>query len=93
MFEHFIFLELKHDQLTNRFDWEIEFWRTHSQDEVDFVLGTGEVLIEGKASDKIKLEHMSGINKFCKDYKYKKAIIVYIVYMGDVRKKETDVGR
>lgn len=88
LFEHFIFLELKHYQLTNRFDWEIEFWRTHSKDEVDFTLGKGEVLIEVKASEKIKLEHLSGINKYCKDYKYKKAIIIY---MGDARKKEGDV--
>lgn len=76
LFEHFIFLELKAYQLLNRVDWELEFWRTHRQDEVDFILGKGEVIIEVKASTIVKNEHLSGLKKFRENYKCKKAILI-----------------
>ncbi|MGE3609957.1 MAG: ATP-binding protein [Bacteriovoracaceae bacterium] len=76
LFEHFIFLELKAYQLLNRADWELEFWRTHTQDEVDFILGKGEVIIEVKATSNPKLEHFVGLKKFAKDHKCKRSILV-----------------
>lgn len=76
LFEHFIFLELKAYQLLNRADWELEFWRNHNKDEVDFVLGSGEVVIEVKSSSNFRLEHLSGIKKFRNEYKSKRQLVV-----------------
>jgi predicted AAA+ superfamily ATPase len=76
LFEHFIFLELKAYQLQTRADWDLEFWRTHTKDEVDFILGKGEVIIEVKSSAQFKNEFVSGLNKFKNLYKCKRAILV-----------------
>jgi len=48
-FEHFILLELIAARSYQEKDHAIEFWRTKSGLEVDFVLGGGEVAIETKA--------------------------------------------
>ncbi len=76
LFEHFIFHELNSYQKVNRFDWELEFWRTHVKDEVDFILGGGEVAIEVKASSQIKKEHLKGLLKFKENHSAKKLITV-----------------
>lgn len=76
LFEHFIFLELKAYQLLQRADWDLEFWRTHRKDEVDFILGKGEVIIEVKASSNFKNEYTSGLKKFKSEHKCKRMILV-----------------
>ncbi len=76
LFEHFIFQELKAFQLSTRADWELEFWRTHKQDEVDFILGKGEVIIEVKSTTKPKSEHFNGLKKFQNEFKCKRALLV-----------------
>ncbi len=76
LFEHFIFLELKSYQLYNRADWELEFWRTHSQHEVDFILGKGEVAIEVKSKDKVSSADIVNLKKFSEDYKVKRMILI-----------------
>ncbi len=76
LFEHFIFLELKAYQLLNRGDWELEFWRTHRQDEVDFILGKGEVIIEVKSSSGIKSEYFNGLKKFKKENSCRRVLLV-----------------
>ena len=76
LFEHFIFLELKAYQLLNRADWELEFWRTQRKDEVDFILGKGEVIIEVKASSNFKNEYLQGLKKFKSEYGCKRMILV-----------------
>lgn len=76
LFEHFIFLELKAYQLLNRLDWDLEFWRTHKKDEVDFILGKGEVIIEVKANSKFKTEYINGLKKFKSENKCRKMILV-----------------
>jgi predicted AAA+ superfamily ATPase len=76
LFEHFIFLEIKAYQLLNRADWDLEFWRTHDQNEVDFILGKGEVIIEVKSSLNYKQEYLQGLKKFKTEYKSKREILV-----------------
>jgi predicted AAA+ superfamily ATPase len=76
LFEHFIFLELKAYQLLNRFDWNLEFWRTHKKDEVDFILGSGEVIIEVKATTNIRADHFTGLKKFKTEYGCKRSILI-----------------
>ena len=65
LFEHFIFHEIKKYQSINRLDWDLEFWRTHRQQEIDFVLNSGEILIEVKATKKLTNDHI----KILRDYK------------------------
>jgi predicted AAA+ superfamily ATPase len=76
LFEHFIFLELKAYQLYQRSDWPINFWRTQTGHEVDFVLGDGEVAIEIKSSSKIQSSDCNGLSAFAKDYSPRRQIIV-----------------
>lgn len=76
LFEHFIFLELKAYQLLNRASWELEFWRTRAQDEVDFIVGKGELIIEVKSAQHFKTEYLAGIKKFKNEHKCKRAILV-----------------
>ncbi len=76
LFEHFIFLEIKAHQLLSRGDWELEFWRTHKQDEVDFILAKGEVIIEVKSSSSIKSEYFNGLKKFKKENSCRRVLLV-----------------
>jgi predicted AAA+ superfamily ATPase len=76
LFEHFIFLELKAFQLLTRADWDLEFWRTQRKDEVDFILGKGEVIIEVKSSSNFKNESLIGLKKFRSEFGCKRAILV-----------------
>jgi len=76
LFEHFIFLELKAYQLLNRFDWELEFWRTHTKEEIDFILGSGEIAIEVKATSRPKKEHLLNLQKFKNLYHSKRSILI-----------------
>lgn len=76
LFEHFIFLELKAYHLLTRADWDLEFWRTQRRDEIDFILGKGEVLVEVKASSSYKSEYSRSLKKFKAEYRCKRMIIV-----------------
>ena len=52
-FEHFILMELKAYSLYSELDYKINFWRTKSGLEVDFILGGGEIAIEVKGSSDV----------------------------------------
>jgi predicted AAA+ superfamily ATPase len=45
-FEHFIYLEMLAHSSYHEINYEINFWRTKSGQEVDFVLGRGEVAVD-----------------------------------------------
>jgi len=51
-FEHFIFMQLAAHRSYTDLDYPINFWRTKTGLEVDFVLGRGEVAIEVKGSSR-----------------------------------------
>ncbi len=74
-FEHFILMEIwmARSLLERRF--EIQYWRTKSGYEVDFVLGSGEVAIEVKSRVR-RQSDLKPINTFVNDYKPKRAIVV-----------------
>lgn len=74
-FEHFILMEIfmARSLLERRF--EIQYWRTKSGYEVDFVLGSGEVAIEVKSRVR-RQNDLKPINAFVNDYKPKRAIVV-----------------
>ena len=75
-FEHFIFMELSAHKSYNELDYEINFWRTKSGLEVDFVLGTGEVAIEVKGTDRVDKRDLRSLKAFAEEYSPRQALVV-----------------
>ncbi len=75
-FEHFLLMEIVAHRSYAGKDFAINFWRTKSGLEVDFVLGMGEVAIEIKGSGRIDRKDMNGLDVFTKEYSPKRSIIV-----------------
>lgn len=75
-FEHFILQELLAYSHYSGKNFNINYWRTASQLEVDFVLGDHETAIEVKASKNVASYHMKGLKSFQEEYRTKRSIIV-----------------
>jgi predicted AAA+ superfamily ATPase len=75
-FEHFIFMELSAYNSYNELDYEINYWRTKSGLEVDFVLGRGEVAIEIKGSTRVDKRDLRSLKAFTEDYSPRKSVVV-----------------
>lgn len=75
-FEHFILMELLAHRVYGELDYDINFWRTKSGLEVDFVLGRGEVAVEVKGSSRIDGSDLRPIKAFLKEYRPAKAFVV-----------------
>ncbi len=75
-FEHFIAMELRaylSYELKNKY--RLQFWRSTSQFEVDFVIGD-QVAIEVKATNKIKPENFKGLRALIEENKFKKYYLI-----------------
>ena len=74
------------------FSWGYQFyyWRTHSGDEVDFILygEKGITAIEIKRSQKISLKDLKGLKTFAKDYPEAKLLLLY---GGERRYREGEI--
>ncbi|UCG81762.1 MAG: ATP-binding protein [Desulfobacterales bacterium] len=75
-FEHFILMELCAYNSYNDLDYEINFWRTKSGLEVDFVLGGGEVAIEVKGTKRIDRRDLRPLKIFIDEYSPRKSVVV-----------------
>jgi predicted AAA+ superfamily ATPase len=75
-FEHFILMEIKAHNSYYEIDYEINFWRTKSGLEVDFILGGGEIAIEVKGAGSIQNKDLRPINAFIETYAPRKALVV-----------------
>lgn len=75
-FEHFILMELIAYNSYNEVDFEINFWRTKSGLEVDFILGRGEIAIEVKGTNRIVQKDLYPLKAFIKDNPTKRAYVV-----------------
>lgn len=75
-FEHFILMEINAYRSYQELDFPINFWRTKSGLEVDFILGDGETAIEIKGSKKIDKTDLRPLLAFIEEYSPKKAIVV-----------------
>jgi len=75
-YEHFIFMEITAYNSYNELDYEINFWRTKSGLEVDFVLGGGEVAIEVKGSARIEKSDLKPLGTFIEEYSPRQALVV-----------------
>jgi len=72
----FILMELVAHAAYTELNYRIRFWRTKSGQEVDFVLGDGEIAIEVKGSDRIDRTDLRGMNAFAEDHKPRHSILV-----------------
>lgn len=75
-FEHYILTELTAYLGLNELDIPINYWRSKSGLEVDFVLGHGKVAIETKIYANIDLSDIKGLIAFCEDYQPRNALVV-----------------
>jgi predicted AAA+ superfamily ATPase len=75
-FEHYIYHELYAHSRYSGLQYDISYWRTASQIEIDFVLGENEVGIEVKGSQQITSRHLKGLKSFAEEYRVKKLILV-----------------
>ena len=73
-FEHFIFLELIAANSYLEWGTKINFWRTKSGLEVDFVLGDGMLAIEVKS--RVRTGDLRGIKAFREQFQPRRSIIV-----------------
>ncbi|MBI5418292.1 ATP-binding protein [Candidatus Poribacteria bacterium] len=75
-FEHFLLMELvAYRSYTNK-DFQINFWRTKSGLEVDFIIGDGELAIEIKSANNIDSKDLNGLWAFMEAYSPKRSIVV-----------------
>ena len=87
-FEHLILMELSAHAAYTELDYPIRFWRTKSGQEVDFVLGDGEVAIEVKGSNRIDRADLRGLKAFAEDHRPKRSLLV----CTEDRERLTDDG-
>ncbi len=57
-------------------EYEINFWRTKSGMEVDFILGKGEIAIEVKGSSRVDNRDLKSLSAFIEEYLPRKAFVV-----------------
>jgi len=75
-FEHFIFQELMAYSHYSRKNYDLHYWRTASQMEVDFILGEHEVALEVKGTKNVSSHHLQNLKSFNEEYRPKRSIVV-----------------
>ncbi len=75
-FEHFILMELAAYESYADLDFGINFWRTKTGMEVDFVLGKGEVAIEVKGTNRVDKRDLKALKAFSEKYAPRKTLVV-----------------
>jgi predicted AAA+ superfamily ATPase len=75
-FEHFIYLEMLAHSSYHEIDYDINFWRTKSGLEVDFVLGRGEVAVEVKGTNRVDRRALRPMKTFIELYHPKQSFVV-----------------
>ncbi len=75
-FEHYILTELVAYLGLNELDSPVNYWRSKSGLEVDFVLDRGRIAIETKIASNVDLRDLSGLVAFCEDYQPQHALVV-----------------
>lgn len=90
-FEHFIFMELIAYSGLNKKRTEMTYWRSKTNLEVDFIIGSGEIAIEVKISRSVHKQEIGGLIAFCEEHHPKKAIVVSCDAMPRLLKMEKDI--
>lgn len=75
-FEHFILMEILSYRSYSESDFEINFWRTKTGLEIDFILAGGEIALEVKGANRIDTRDFNALAAFSEEYSPKKIFIV-----------------
>lgn len=75
-FEHYIFMELIAYAHFSEKRFEINYWRTKSGLEVDFILSRGAVAIEVKIAQQVQKAELKGLLAFMEEHSPVKAMVV-----------------
>jgi len=75
-FEHFVLMEMLAHRAYQELGYDVNFWRTKSGLEIDFVLGEGEVAIEVKGASRIDNADLRPLKTFMQEYRPRKALVV-----------------
>jgi uncharacterized protein len=74
--EHFILMELLAHRVYRELNYDVNFWRTKSGLEVDFILGQGEVAIEVKGTSRVDNADLRPLKTFIGEYRPARAFAV-----------------
>jgi predicted AAA+ superfamily ATPase len=74
--EHFILMEILGHRAYRELDYDVNFWRTKSGLEVDFILGQGEVAIEVKGASRVDSVDLRPLKTFIQEYRPARAFVV-----------------
>ena len=74
--EHFILMEILAHRAYRELDYDVNFWRTKSGLEVDFILGKGEVAIEVKGTSRVDNTELRPLKAFIQEYRPARAYVV-----------------
>jgi uncharacterized protein len=75
-FEHFILMEILAYNTYHELDFDINFWRTKSGLEVDFILGNGEIAVEVKSTSRVDKRELYPLVAFLKEFPAAQACVV-----------------
>jgi uncharacterized protein len=75
-FEHFIFMELTAYIGLNELNYKIQYWRTKTGLEVDFILDNGRIAIEVKIGEHIEKNRIKGLIAFSQEHRPEHAIVI-----------------
>jgi predicted AAA+ superfamily ATPase len=75
-FEHFILMEILAHRAYREMDYDVNFWRTKSGLEVDFILGQGKVAIEIKGMNRIDNADLRPLKSFIQEHRPARAFVV-----------------
>lgn len=74
--EHFVLMEILAHRSYRELHYDVNFWRTKSGLEVDFVLAGGEVAIEVKGTDRVDSTALRPLMVFREEQRPRKSIVV-----------------
>jgi uncharacterized protein len=75
-FEHFILMEILAHRVYSELNYDVNFWRTKSGVEVNFILNHGEVAIEVKKASRIDNTQLRPLKTFIQEYRPARAFVV-----------------
>jgi len=75
-FEHFIAMELYAHRSYSELGYDVNFWRTKSGLEVDFILADAQVAVEVKGAARVDERDLHGLRSFAQEFSPKHALVV-----------------
>ncbi len=75
-FEHFLLMEILAYRSYSGQDFTINFWRTKTGLEIDFILARGEIAIEIKGANRIDKRDLNALAAFTEEYSPKRNFVV-----------------